>query len=154
MTHYGSGLTPKRRRILEQFNKKLAETGCTKDNMFALETALKVNLVAVDALGNTQWDSGLYKTSTKVLVPCHNQHAWSELPTDPPRITQVHALDVEAEKALAALSPYSEKRTTTAQKTLDQKTREILVAFAARVIPPTTRLWLCGQSLAGSDGSL
>ena len=103
MTRAGSGLTPKRQRILEQFDKKLAETGCTKDDMFALETALKVKLVAVDALGNTLWDSGKYTTHTKVIVPCHNQHAWSNIPTDPPKITQVHALDEEAEKALAEL---------------------------------------------------
>ena len=156
MTRAGSGLTPKRRRILEQFDKKLADTGCKKEDMLALETALKVKLVAVDALGNTLWDSGLYKTSTKVVVPCHNNHAWADIPTDPPKVERVHLLDEPAEQALSAVvTSYGHKaKTTAAQKTLDQKTREILVAFAARAIPSTTRLWLCGQSLVGSDGSL
>ena len=156
MTWAGSGLTPKRRRILEQFDKKLADTGCKKEDMLALETALKVKLVAVDALGNTLWDSGLYKTSTKVVVPCHNNHAWADIPTDPPKVERVHLLDEPAEQALSAVvTSYGHKaKTTAAQKTLDQKTREILVAFAARAIPSTTRLWLCGQSLVGSDGSL
>ena len=156
MTRAGSGLTPKRRRILEQFDKKLADTGCKKEDMLALETALKVKLVAVDALGNTLWDSGLYKTSTKVVVPCHNNHAWADIPTDPPKVERVHLLDEPAEQALSAVvTSYGHKaKTMAAQKTLDQKTREILVAFAARAIPSTTRLWLCGQSLVGSDGSL
>lgn len=65
----------------------------------------------------------------------------------------MHGLDAEAEIALAKLSTYSVK-TTAIHKILDRKTREIVVAFAARAIPPTTRLWLCGQSLVGSDGSL
>ena len=141
MTRAGSGLTAKRRRILERFDKQVAETGCTKDDMF--------KLVAVDALGNTLWDSGKYTTHTKVVVPCHNQHAWSNIPTDPPKITQVQTLDEGAEKALAGLPLHSETKTNAAQKTLDQKTREILVAFAARAIPTTIRLWLCGQSLVG-----
>ena len=68
--------------------------------MFALETALKVKLVAVDALGNTLWDSGKYKTHMKVVVLCHNNHAWAELPTDPPKIERVYPLDAQAEKAL------------------------------------------------------
>ena len=124
--------------------------------MIALETALKVKLVAVDALGNTLWDSGLYKTSTKVVVPCHNNHAWADIPTDPPKVERDHLLDEPAEQALSAVvTSYGHKaKTTAAQKTLYQKTREILVAFAARAIPSTTRLWLCGQSLVGSDGSL
>ena len=156
MTRAGSGLTPKRRRILEQFDKKLADTGCKKEDMLALETALKVKLVAVDALGNTLWDRGLYKTSTKVVVPCHNNHVWADIPTDPPKVERVHFLDEPAEQALSAVvTSYGHKaKTTAAQKTLDKKTREILVAFAARAIPSTTRLWLCGQSLVGSDGSL
>ena len=62
MTRAGGGLTPKRRRILRQFDKKLAETGCTKDEIFVLEAALKVKLVAVDAVGNTLSDSGKYNT--------------------------------------------------------------------------------------------
>ena len=90
----------KRRRILERFDKKLADTGCKKEDMFALEAALKVKLVAVDALGNTLWDSGKYKTHTKVVVPCHNNHTWAEIPTDPPKIQHVHFLDNQAEKAL------------------------------------------------------
>ena len=129
MTRAGSGLTPKRRWILEQFDMKLAESGCTKDDMFALETALEVKLVAVDALGTTLWDSGKHRKTTKVTLPCHNQHSWADLPTDPPKITQVHGLDVEAETALAKLFTCSEKKTTAAQKTLDQKTHEILVAL-------------------------
>ena len=40
MTRAGSGLTPKRRRILEQFDKKLADTGCSREDMFALEKKL------------------------------------------------------------------------------------------------------------------
>ena len=96
MTRAGSGLMPKRRRILEQFDKKLADTGCNQEDMFALERALEVKLVAVDALGNTLWDSGLYKTSTKVVVPCHNNHAWAGIPTDPPKVERVHLLDVPA----------------------------------------------------------
>jgi hypothetical protein len=51
MTRAGSGLTPKRKRILEQFDKKLADTGCSREDMFALERRLEVKLVAVDALG-------------------------------------------------------------------------------------------------------
>ena len=70
--------------------------------MFALETALKVKLVAVDALGNTLRDSGKYNTHTKVLILYHNQQAWEDLQTDPPKIRQVHGLDTEAEQALAA----------------------------------------------------
>ena len=122
--------------------------------MLALETALKVKLVAVDALGNTLWDSGLYKT--KVVVPCHNNHAWADIPTDPPKVERVHFLDEPVEQALSAVvTSYGHKaKTTAAQKTLDKKTREILVAFIARAIPSTTRLWLCGQSLMGSYVSL
>ena len=156
MTRAGSRLTPKRRRILERFDKKLADTGCKKEDMLALETALKVKLVAVDALGNTLWDSSLYKTSTKVVIPCHNSHAWADIPTDPPKVERVHFLDEPAERALlAVVTSYGhEAKTTATQKTLDKKIREILVAFAARAIPSTTRLWLCGQSLVGSDGFL
>ena len=133
MTRAGSGLTPKRRRILERFDKKLADTGCKKEDMLALD-----------------------KTSTKVVVPCHNNHAWADIPTDPPKVERVHFLDEPAEQALSAIvTSYGHKaKTTAAQKTLDKKTRKILVAFAARAIPSTTRLWLCGQSLVGSDGSL
>ncbi|KAK3763395.1 hypothetical protein RRG08_051501 [Elysia crispata] len=156
MTRAGSGLTPKRRCILEQFDNRLVDTGCTKEDMFALETALKVKLVTVDALGNTLWDSGLYNTSTTVVVLCHNNHAWADIPTDPQKVERVHFLDEPAEQALSAVvtSDGHEAKTTAAQETLEKKTREILVAFAARAIPSTTRLWLCGQSLVGSDGSL
>ena len=156
MTRAGSGLTPKRRRIFEQFDNRLVDTGCTKEDMFALETALKVKLVTVDALGSTLWDSGLYNTSTTVVVPCHNNHAWADIPIDPPKVQRVHFLDEPAEQALSAVvaSEGHEAKTTAAQETLDKNTREILVAFAARAIPSTTRLWLCGQFLVGSDGSL
>ena len=116
LTRAGSGLTPKRRRILEHFDRKLAGTGCSREDMFALETALKVKLVAVDALGNTLWDSGLYHSRPKVVVPCHNGHAWADIPTDPPNITQVYFLDGQADKALdALLSSYGkEERQATA----------------------------------------
>ena len=99
MTRVGSGLTPKHRRILKQFDKKVSETSCSRDDMFALERALKVKLVAVDALGNTLWDSGKYKTHTKVVVPCHNNHAWAEIPSDPPKMECVHFLDLQSESA-------------------------------------------------------
>ena len=156
MTRAGSGLTPKRRRILEQFDKKLADTGCGQKDMFALETALKVKLVAVDALGNTLWESGKYKTHTKVAVPCHNNHAWIDIPTDPPKIERVYPLDAQAEKALGEVVASFNKgeKTTAVQNTLDQQTRWIMIAFAARAIPSTIRLWLCGRVLVGSDGSL
>ncbi len=154
MTRTGSGLTPKRRRILEQFDKKLADTGCGQEDMFALETALKVKLVAVDALGNTLWDSGKYKTHMKVVVPCHNNHAWAEIPTDPPKIERVYPLDAQAEKALEGVVASFNNKGTAVQNALDQQTRGVMVAFAARVIPPTIRLWLCGRALVGSDGSL
>ena len=146
MTQSGSGLTPKRQQILAQFDEKLAGIGCSKDDMFDLETALVVRLLAVDALGNILWDSGKHNTHMKVVVPCHNKHAWADLPSDQLKVTKVHLLDEQPETVLAKLSTRRVK-TTAAQKTLDQKTREILVAFAARIIPPTTRLWLSGQSL-------
>ena len=60
MTKAGGGLTRSRRLILDAFDRKLAEVGCTRDDLFALEAALKVKLVAVDALGNTLWDSKKY----------------------------------------------------------------------------------------------
>jgi hypothetical protein len=66
--------------------------------------------------GNTLWDSDKYKTSTKILVPCHNNHAWAELSTYTPKIEQVYLLDNLAEKALSeVLIPQAEKRTTAAQ---------------------------------------
>ena len=122
MTRTGSGLTPKRRRILEQFDKKLSDTGCSREDMFALETELKVKLVAVDALGNTLWDSGKYNSRPKVVIPCHNNHAWEDIPTDPPKIEQVHLLDDIAEKALDKIQTLQAQRTTAVQQTIDQKT--------------------------------
>ena len=146
MTKAGSGLTRNRRLILDRFDRKLADVGCTRDGLFALEAALKVKLVAVDALGNTLWDSGKYKTSSKVVVPCHNNHAWEFIPTDPPKVLRVCDLDYIAENALSVLT-----RTTEDQRV---RVREVLIAFAARAIPKTVRVWLCGQNLMGSDGSL
>ena len=96
MTRAGSGLTSKRRWILEQSDRKIAQKSCTMDDMYALETALEVKLVAVDALGNGLWDSGKYRKTTKITVPCHNNHAWADLPTDPPKITSVYGLNPEA----------------------------------------------------------
>jgi hypothetical protein len=152
MTRAGSGLTPKRRRILDRFDNKLRDVGCTREDMFDLERCLKVKLVAFDALGHSLWDSGKYNTHTKIAVPCHNNHAWASIPTDPPKVLQVHGLDHIAENALSALSARLTDRV--AQKTEDQRTREVLLAFAARAIPSTVRMWLCGQALVGSDGSL
>ena len=141
MTKAGGGLTRSRRLILDAFDRKLAEVGCTRDDLFALEAALKVKLVAVDALGNTLWDSNKYSGRTKVRIPVHNNHAWEFIPTDPPKVLRVCDLDYIAENALS--------RTTE-----DQGVREVLIAFAARAIPKTVRVWLCGQVLMGSDGSL
>ena len=39
-------------------------------------------------------------------------------------------------------------------ETIDWKIREVFVTFAARAIPSTVRILLCGQALVGSDGSL
>ena len=61
--------------------------------MFALETAVKFKVIATDALGNIIWESGLYKTSVKVVVPCHNNPAWEDILTDPSKIEYVHRLD-------------------------------------------------------------
>ena len=149
------------RRILTQFDKKVAETGCSRDDIFDFKRALRVKLVAVDALGNTLWDSGKYKTHTKVVVHCHNNHAWAEIPTNPLKIEHVHTLDGQAEEAFRKVEASFNnkakdkgKKTAAAQKTLDQQTQEIMVSFATRAIPPTIRLWLCGQALVGSHGSL
>jgi len=99
-----------------------------------------------------QWK---YNGRPKIRVPCHNGHAWISIPLDPPKFLSVRLLDVDSEHALSSLSESREKRTTAAQTTMDQKTREVLVAFAARYIPPTTRVWLCGQAaLVGSDETL
>ena len=68
---------------------------------------------------------------------------------------QVHHLDLAAEMALAmVLHEVKRKIPTAIQKTIEHKTREILILFAARAISPTVRVWLCGQALVGSDGSL
>ncbi|KAK3798488.1 hypothetical protein RRG08_051470 [Elysia crispata] len=91
--------------------------------MFALETALKVKLVTVDALGSTLWDSGLYNTSTTVVVPGHNNHAWADIPTDPPKVQRIHFLDEPAEQALSAVvtSEGHDAKTTAAQETHSTK---------------------------------
>ena len=144
MTKLGCGLTERRRRILGEFDQKFAGVGCTSDGLFALEAALKVNLVAVDALGNTLWDSKKYMSRAKIRIPVHNYHAWEFIPTDPPKVLRVCDLDDIAENALSVLTWTTE----------DQRVREVLIAFAARAIPKTVRVWLCGQVLMGSDGSL
>ena len=149
MTRSGSGLTFQRRRILDRFDKKLADKGCTRDDMLDLEKALKTKLVAVDALGNTLWCSNKYNTHTRVTIPCHNNHAWSDIPTNPPQITKCHLVDREAESALATLPNVTKHD----QKTFDRRVREILISFAARAISPNIRLWMCHDQLIGSDGT-
>ena len=91
------------------------------------------------------------------VVPGHNNHAWEDIPTDPPKIKHVYELDIQAEAALSEVMVLynKEKRiTTVVQNNIDQKIREILVTFVARKIPSMIRLWLCGHVLIGSDGSL
>ena len=78
------GLTRKRSKVLETFDKKLATAGCTKEDLFQLEKKLEIKLVAVDALGKVLWESGKYPKKTRITIPCHNNHAWADLPTEPP----------------------------------------------------------------------
>ena len=59
------------------------------DDMFAVKSVFNVQLVAVNALGESLWDSGKCKTSTKVILPCDNNHAWAEIQTDPQGIQRV-----------------------------------------------------------------
>ncbi|KAK3728359.1 hypothetical protein QZH41_011399 [Actinostola sp. cb2023] len=74
---------------------------------------------------------------------------------DPSKVQGVHGLDLESERALSLISrSMRDKRTPAAWKTLAQKTREVLITFAARAIPSSIQVWLCGDSLMGSDGSL
>ena len=53
VTMRSAGLTKARCMALKQFDVKVASMGCTKGDVFALETALKIKLMKVDALGHT-----------------------------------------------------------------------------------------------------
>ena len=88
------------------------------------------------------WDRGKYNSRARITISCHNNHAWANIPTDPPNVKEVRLVDDIAERSLDGVN------------IKQQKIREILVAFSARKISPTTRLWLCGNSIMGSDGSL
>ena len=53
--------------ILEKFDKKLAAEGCSRDDMLALETTIKVKLVAVDALGYIHYGTAAYTRPGQIL---------------------------------------------------------------------------------------
>ena len=98
--------------------------GCIREDMFALDKRLQVKLVAIDALGNTLWDINEYKSQPKITVPCHNNHAWANIPTDPPKILEVYGLDATTESALAKILRETKlgQETIVVQKPIDQKT--------------------------------
>ena len=133
----------KRSRILELFDKKLADTGCTHENMFALERWLEVKLFAVDALGNTGTAANI--TPAQRLL-CH------ATTTTPGQISWP-ILQRSYKFTCWMVSP---KRPCLQhqRKWVDRKTWEFLVAFAAKAIQLTVQVWPCGQAYVGSDGSL
>lgn len=142
------GLTRKRQKTLEAFDKKLAGAGCMRGD---LEKKLEVKLVTVDALGNTLWDSGKYATKTRITMPCHNNHAWEEMPTKQPPIKSVQGLNSLAEDKLNGLYE-QEPMTTASWKAREAKICETLIGFIARAISRSTRVWLCGHVIVTHKG--
>ena len=163
MTRAGSGLTPKRWWILKQFDKKVAETGCSCDDMFALERELSRSNWSLSMPWATPWGTvGNTRPTQKSLCPVTTttpgQRSQPTRQRSSVSTFWTYRLNESAftnvKTSFNNKAKGKGKKTTAAQKNLDQQTPEIMVAFAARAIPTTTRLWLCGQALVGSDGSL
>ena len=77
----GQGLTPARRRKLQDSERRFRETGASVDDVARLEKSLKRAIVLRDIAGEDIFNSGKYRRGGNgvrgiVKLVCHNGHAW------------------------------------------------------------------------------
>ena len=79
----GEGLTPARRQKIQDWEKRVHESGATVDSVAELEQILKTAIILRDITGEVIFNSGKYQRGGngirgKVELICHNGHAWSK----------------------------------------------------------------------------
>ncbi|MEW8689015.1 MAG: hypothetical protein AB2556_24615 [Candidatus Thiodiazotropha sp.] len=73
----GQGLTPTRRRKIQQWKERVHRGGATVDDVADLEQILKKSIVLRDIAGEDSFNSGKYQSSgADIELICHNRHAW------------------------------------------------------------------------------
>ncbi len=72
----GQGLTPTRRKKIQNWEERVHETGTTVDDMADLEKILMRAIILRDIAGETIYDSGNYKSrGAAIELICHIGHA-------------------------------------------------------------------------------
>ena len=75
----GQGLTPTRRRKLQDWKRRVHETGASVDDVAELEKILKRAIILRDIAGEDIYNSGKYQSrGADIELICHNAHAWSK----------------------------------------------------------------------------
>ena len=150
----GKRLAARRLAALTAADEAIAARGFTLDDVARLERDCEIRIRCRDAAGKDLLEqrpapTGRAARHALIEVGLHDNHGWADLPTAPPKITEVATYDDRVTNAsLAAAAQIADPAAQEAATT------NALLDFVARVIPRGTRTWLIGAELVTHHGVL